>query len=204
MQSILIADDHRLVRDTIAAYLSSKGGFSVRLASSADEAFALISLPEQFDLAIFDYQMPGMNGLDGLAKVKKRFPALRTALMSGVATREVAEEAAKLGALAYFPKSMPVDSMLRGIRQVLSGEINFVEGREDTEGADPAPDSHGLTPREVQILKRLALGQSNKLIAEELRLKEVTVKFHVTNIMNKLGVSNRTQAALLATKKKII
>ncbi|MDJ0857872.1 MAG: response regulator transcription factor [Dinoroseobacter sp.] len=204
MPSILLADDHQLVRDTVAAYLAAKGGFNVQSAATAQEALEVLSSQKQIDLAILDYEMPGMNGLDGLAELKRHYPDQKTALISGVATSDVAEKAMHLGAVAYFPKSMPVASMLDGIRQLLVSECGPQQDPDTIDGNSPQPRDYGLTSREEQVLARLALGQSNKVIAEELRLKEVTVKFHITNILSKLGVSNRTQAALLASTEKLI
>ncbi|MDJ0993140.1 MAG: response regulator transcription factor [Dinoroseobacter sp.] len=204
MPSILLADDHQLVRDTVAAYLAAKGGFNVQSAATAQEALEVLSSQKQIDLAILDYEMPGMNGLDGLAELKRHYPDQKTALISGVATSDVAEKAMHLGAVAYFPKSMPVASMLDGIRQLLVSECGPQQDPDTIDGSSPQPRDYGLTSREEQVLARLTLGQSNKVIAEELRLKEVTVKFHITNILSKLGVSNRTQAALLASTEKLI
>ena len=198
MATILLADDHLLVRDTIASYLAEKGGYTVRSAASVEEAFVVLSAFSPVELAIFDYQMPGMDGLEGLVRLKSRYPRQRTAMMSGVASPEVADEAIKLGAVAFFPKSMPVKLMLDGIRQLLTDEPTILSGNEEAARAHKETDRVELTARERQILKMIASGSSNKLIARELGLKEVTVKFHVTNILAKLDVSNRTQAAILA------
>jgi len=200
MPTILLADDHSLVRDTIAAYLTQKGGFTVTAVADLDEARVALSARNRIDLAIFDYQMPGMDGLNGLIELRKQYPDLKTAIISGVASPDVVEQALGLGAVAYFSKSMAVNLMVDQIHQILSqgadGDVCAVDGK--TEGA--VQNRFGLTPREAQILQMLALGQSNKLIAQDLALKEVTVKFHVSNIMTKLDVTNRTQAALRATE----
>ncbi len=198
MSTILIADDHQLVRDTLATYLAEKAGFEVKVASSAEEAYVVISAFKNIDLAILDYQMPGMNDLEGLVRLKSRFPDQKTAIISGVASPEVADRAIELGALAFFPKSMPVDLMLDSINE-LTGDRSIARSAGIQQKQPVAfPKDYGLTIREQQILDMLASGQSNKSIAQDLLLKEVTVKFHVTNILGKLGVSNRTQAALLA------
>lgn len=202
MARILLADDHQLVRDTIAAYLSSSGGFAVETAQDLDEAFDILKKPTPIDLAIFDYQMPGMDGLNGVAKVRSCYPNLKITIISGVAKPEVAEEAIELGAKGYFPKSIPVNSMVNGVRRVLAGElVEDLISEHSVEHTTPtAKERFGLTSREFEILELVSLGHSNKLIASELDLKEVTVKFHVSNLMAKLGVSNRTQAAILAGK----
>ena len=202
MATILLADDHQLVRDTIAAYLTSSGGFIVETAEDLEGAFEVLDKSTPIDLAIIDYQMPGMRGLTGFAEVLSRYPDLKVSIISGVAEPSVAEEAIKLGAKGYFPKSIPVKSMVNGVHRVLEGEIVKDLIPDDTESDLwlSVKERFGLTSRETEILEMLAVGHSNKLIASELQLKEVTVKFHVSNIMSKLGVTNRTQAALVAKK----
>ena len=201
MATILLADDHQLVRDTIAAYLSSSGGFEVETAQNLKEALEIIDKPEPIDLAMFDYQMPGMDGLEGLAQVRSRHPDLKVTIISGVAKPVVAQQALDLGARGYFPKSISVSTMVSGVRRVIAGElVNDLFGdEEEVEQARSLQERFGLTSRELEILGMIALGHSNKLIASELALKEVTVKFHASNIMLKLGVTNRTQAAVLAS-----
>lgn len=203
MPTILLADDHLLVRDTIAAYLEASGGFAVTTAQDLEEALGILQTTNQIELAIIDYKMPGMDGLEGFARVRSRHPDLKIALISGVADPSVAEDAFELGARGYFPKSIPVTLMLEGVRRVLNGELvdELVPELVENQQTSSVRESFGLTSREFEILKMLALGHSNKLIASELELKEVTVKFHVSNIMGKLGVTNRTQAALIARKE---
>ncbi len=198
MHTILLADDHQLVRDTLAAYLTEKAGFEVKVASSAEEAYVSLSAFRNIDLAIIDYQMPGMDGLEGLVRLRSRFPNQKTVIISGVASPEVADKAIELGALAYFPKSMPVDLMLASINELIANNPVDHSSDNSLEQSEDRLKIYGLTARERQILQMLASGQSNKLIAQDLSLKEVTVKFHITNILGKLRVSNRTQAALLA------
>ena len=205
MVSILLADDHQLVRDTVAAYLSSSGGFSVHTACDLSEALAILDGPEPIELAILDYQMPGMEGLDGIARVRSLYPDLKVTIISGVAKPSVAKEAIALGVQGYFPKSIPVSLMVDGLQRVLDGELvkDLISTDEEEKLQPSVRDRFGLTAREFEILEMLAIGQSNKLIADELDLREVTVKFHVSNIMSKLGVSNRTQAAILAREEAV-
>ncbi len=199
MPNILIADDHGLVRDTIAAYLEASGEFRVLTASTLDDAMEKMDGLNAIDLLILDYNMPGMNGLAGLERARKAFPATKVAMLSGVANRDVANRAMDQGADGFIPKSLTAASMVNAIRFVLAGEryFPFDFGTSDSASAKPAAFSD-LSDREMQTLEQLCNGLSNKEIARNLGIQEVTVKLHVKNVLSKLGVTNRTQAALLA------
>ncbi|WP_170561382.1 response regulator [Ruegeria atlantica] len=204
MPNILLADDHDLVRDTIAAYLETVDDFKVQTAANLEEALELMRGLDSIDLLILDYHMPGMDGLNGLSRARQAFPATKVALMSGVANREVANKAMENGANGFIPKSLKAVSLVNAIKFVLSGERYFPF---DFGQADEPVESSGffatLSSREMQTLEQLCIGLSNKEIARNLGIQEVTVKLHVKNVLAKLGVSNRTQAALLAKEKQL-
>lgn len=204
MPNILLADDHDLVRDTIAAYLETVDDFKVQTAANLEEALELMRGLDSIDLLILDYHMPGMDGLNGLSRARQTFPATKVALMSGVANREVANKAMENGANGFIPKSLKAVSLVNAIKFVLSGERYFPF---DFGQADEPVESSGvfatLSGREMQTLEQLCIGLSNKEIARNLGIQEVTVKLHVKNVLAKLGVSNRTQAALLAKEKQL-
>jgi two-component system nitrate/nitrite response regulator NarL len=202
MTNILIADDHDLVRDTIAAYLETVDGFNVFTAQDLNTALDVMSGLDSIDLLILDYNMPGMNGLQGLERACKSYPATKVALMSGVANRDVANEAMKQHARGFIPKSLSAVSFINAINFILSGEryLPF-----DLASSAPAGKNHddftNISAREMQTLEQLCIGLSNKEIARNLDIQVVTVKLHVKNIFSKLGVSNRTQAALFAKER---
>jgi DNA-binding NarL/FixJ family response regulator len=204
MPNILIADDHDLVRDTIAAYLETVEDFKVLTAPNLDAALALMGGMDSIDLLILDYNMPGMNGLVGLDRARRAYPATKVALMSGVANRDVANNAMDRGADGFIPKSLTAASLVNAIKFVLSGERYFPFDF-STSGPAAAPEGEfaSLTAREMQTLEQLCIGLSNKEIARNLDIQEVTVKLHVKNLLAKLGVSNRTQAALLAKERHL-
>ncbi|MEP0190033.1 MAG: response regulator transcription factor [Erythrobacter sp.] len=204
MPNIILADDHDLVREAIVAYLTTIDGFEMASASNLDSALTAMGGMISFDLLILDYYMPGMNGLDGLEQVKKTFPDTKVILMSGVASRDVANAAMSCGADGFFPKSLPVASMVNAIKFVLSGERYFPFDF-DAEPDDKPIDSmfQSLSKRELETLEQLCRGFSNKEIARKLEVQEVTVKLHVKNVLTKLKVSNRTQAALLAKERHL-
>ena len=204
MTNILIADDHDLVRDTIAAYLETVDGFNVFTAHDLTTALEVMSGLDSIDLLILDYNMPGMNGLQGLERACKSYPATKVALMSGVANRDVANNALARDARGFIPKSLSAVSFINAIKFILSGEryLPF-----DLVSSAPASKNHddftNVSAREMQTLEQLCIGLSNKEIARNLDIQEVTVKLHVKNIFSKLGVSNRTQAALFAKERHL-
>jgi len=199
---ILIADDHDLVRETLAAFLSSGGACEVECAGTLDEAMRATRGREPFDVILLDYNMPGMTGLDGLAAMRTANNEQPVALISGTATPALAETAIAAGAAGFLPKTMPAKSILAAIRFMAAGEIyapyDFLHR------SSRARDSFGLTERERDVLRGLAVGKSNKEIARDLDLQEVTVKLHVKTLSRKLGAKNRTQAAMVARDHDIV
>ena len=205
MPNILIADDHDLVRDTIAAYLETVDGFNVFTAANLQDALDEMRGIHAIDLLILDYHMPGMKGLSGLDEARKAFPAVKIALMSGVANREVAKAAMANGADGFIPKSLTAVSLVNAIKFVLSGERYFPFDFGSADAKATKSDAFSdLSGRELQTLEQLSIGLSNKEIARNLGVQEVTIKLHVKNIFAKLGVSNRTQAALFAKANHLI
>lgn len=205
MSKILIADDHDLVLESIAAYLRKSETFVVETVSSLDQALEELSGLTSYDLAILDYNMPGMDKLNGLERAIKAHPVTKFVLMSGVANPDVARKAMSFGAVGFFPKSLAAETMVNAVRFILAGEKYFPFDLVSTGTNGSEASNHmGLSTREMQTLRRLCEGKSNKEIARDLDLQEVTIKLHVKNILSKLGVKNRTQAALRARDEGII
>ena len=143
--------------------------------------------------------MPGMNGLEGIAKVNEINGVHRVALMSGEANRQIAEQALEMGAIGFIPKTLPAKSLVNAIKFMAMGEqyapLDFMTA-EVEEVSHPVLDK--LTKRERQVLHGLSEGKSNKEIARDMELSEPPIKLHVKTLYRKLDVSNRTQAALVA------
>ncbi|MFT7593983.1 MAG: two-component system nitrate/nitrite response regulator NarL [Paracoccaceae bacterium] len=196
---VLIADDHDLLRDTLVLFLQSQSDIETSTAADLAGACKLIETQEPYDLVLLDLNMPGMNGLDGLKHALALKGGQRVALLSGEATREIAEQALEAGAAGFVPKTLPAKSMINAVKFMAMGEqyapIDFMTAVDETP-SHPLADK--LTPRELQVLKGLTEGKSNKEIARDLDITEPTVKLHMKTLYRKVGAANRTQAALIA------
>lgn len=223
---LLIADDHSLFREAMALYVErTSPEAEVILAKDLGEAIECVERGNKApDLVLLDLNMPGMNGLNGFAEFRKKFPDLPAALLSGVAEPEDVQEAMDLGAVGFFPKTLSGRALLKAIELVMLGEkyipVDTVTGglmpsyyswsnppsqpvkklpiRTVGPSTPPPPSGVSLTPREQEILSELCRGKTNKDIARDLDLQPVTVKLHVRGVCKKLGVTNRTQAVIKA------
>lgn len=199
---LLIADDHDLVRDTIAAYLRAEGVTTVRTGATLADALRAMAA-EAFDLVLLDYQMPGMNGLEGLSQAIAAAEGRPVALLSGSTSLDLADAALRAGAVGFVPKTMAAAAMVSAIRLMASGGTFAPLGllHSETAGAEAAAN---LTRREADVLRGICEGKSNKEIARDLDLQEVTVKLHVKTLSRKLGAKNRTHAAMIARDAKML
>lgn len=197
MTRLLIADDHDLVRDMIADYLRSSGGFDVCLADSLHGALQAYAAQRPIRLILLDYAMPGMEALSGLARMKAQ-AACPVAILSGTAPPDVARRALRAGAAGFLPKTLALQSLLAAVRHMLAGEVYTPFDFLSRERCGAAPGQVALTGREGDVLHGLVEGKSNKEIARDLEIQEVTVKLHLKTLSRKLGARNRTHAAMLA------
>lgn len=193
---ILVADDHDLVRETIAAFLLAEGMTEVTTLATLDDVLAVLEV-RPHDVTLIDAGLPGLDGLRGLTRVAATGRGGAVALMAGSTSRDLAEAALEAGATGFVPKKMSARAMVAAVRVMAAGERFLPMGLLTP---DPAPGQPGglLTGREVTVLRGICAGKSNKEIARDLDLQEVTVKLHVKTLSRKLGARNRTHAAMIA------
>jgi DNA-binding NarL/FixJ family response regulator len=200
---VLIADDHRLMVEGTKQALERAGGFEV--VGEAVNGVQVLPLVRRLkpQLVLLDLRMPQMDGLTCLAKIRKEFPDVKVAILSVSQDPEMIQTALKRGASAYIVKSIDPEDLAAALRQALDGNVFTTAGVTEDPGERAARDA-GLTERELVIVRAVARGLSNEAIAKELWVAEQTVKFHLTNIYRKLGVSNRTEAARYAFEQGLV
>lgn len=195
---VLLADDHDLVRESLRLLLVAFGQADATLARDVDEAMELMRSSEPFDLILMDYWMPGMNGTEGLTSVIDEAKGAPVAVLSGNISKDLAAEVLRLGARGVIPKSITGKTFVNAMKFIMAGEVFVPVGLQKSFGTSTTDPGFGLTGQEVRVLSHLTLGLTNKEIAKEMSLSDVTVKMHVRSILKKLGATNRTQAALIA------
>ena len=207
MREVLIADDHPLFRDALArAVTQAVPDASLFQADSVAALLNLIETHPHAELLLLDLHMPGANGFSALVHVRGQQPGLPVIIVSAQEDARVIQRAIGHGASGYIPKSTSADNIVAAIRRVLEGDIwlpPHVSGlTAKVEFAEAAAAAHvaELTPQQFRVLGMIAEGLLNKQIAYELNVSEATIKAHMTAIMRKLNVSNRTQVALLARR----
>jgi DNA-binding NarL/FixJ family response regulator len=205
-REVLIADDHPLFSDALTrAVLGALPGVVVHGAASVPTLLALIEAHPQAELLLMDLHMPGARGFSALAHIRGQHPGLPIVVVSAHAEAAVVRRALAHGASGYLAKSATVEDIGAAVRAVLEGELWIPTSVADAR-AELKPDEAAvaarlaeLTPQQFRVLGMIAEGLLNKQIAYELGISEATIKAHMTAIMRKLGVSNRTQVALAAS-----
>jgi DNA-binding NarL/FixJ family response regulator len=183
--------------------LERAGGFEV--VGEAVNGVQVLPLMRRLkpELVLLDLRMPQMDGLTALAKIRKEFPDVKVAILSVSQDPELIQTALKRGASAYIVKSIAPEDLAAALRQAIDGNVFTTAGVTEDPGERAARDA-GLTERELVIVRAVARGLSNEAIAKELWVAEQTVKFHLTNIYRKLGVSNRTEATRYAYQHGLV
>jgi len=199
---VLTVDDHQLLREGIAAVIESQEDMNlVAQASNGREAVESFRRLRP-DVTLMDLRMPDMSGIEAITAIRREFPDARIVVLTTYAGDAQAAAALKAGAVGYLLKNLVRKELLETIRAVHSGKRR-VPPEIATEIAEHVADD-ALTGREIEVLRRVAAGKSNKLIAAELDISEGTVKTHMKSILPKLDASDRTHAVMIALKRGIL
>lgn len=208
----VVADDHPLFREAAGVRLSRLLP-GIDIAEAADFAaltrFAAAGAAP--DLVLVDLNMPGMDGASGIRRLVEVFPRAAVVLMSGFASETDIREAVRAGARGFLPKTIMPELFAQAVGIILSGGTYLPADAFESRGgvnrvnaADGAGSVLRLTPREQQVLVRLASGAPNKEIGRDLGLAEITVKLHVRQILKKIGARNRSEAVSIAIRSGVL
>jgi DNA-binding NarL/FixJ family response regulator len=199
---ILTVDDHPLLRKGIAALVNAEPDLKlVAEASNGKEAIEAFR-SHQPDVTLMDLQMPGVNGIEAIDRIRSEFPEARIIVLTTYTGDIQVLRALRAGARAYVLKGHVHKELLETIRAVHAGHKRIPPDIA-ADLAEHATDD-ALTEREIEVLKLIGSGNSNKLIADHLSISEATVKSHVTNILSKLGANDRAHAVTIGLKRGII
>ena len=201
---ILIADDHSVVRQGLRMFLELDA--EIEVVGEAKNGEEAIQMVEQLhpDLVLMDVLMPKIDGLAATQKIRQKFPDTEVLVLTSVLDEVTIANAVRNGAIGYLLKDTQAEDLCKSIHLAAEGKVQMspeVAARLASELCEEHPRVEELTAREREVLKLIASGSSNKDIAQLLFIAEKTVKAHVSNLLAKMGVQSRTQAALYAVQK---
>ena len=206
---ILIIDDHPLIQEALKHVLAALDPtLELVQAQDASDAHAALSREPDTDLILLDLTLPGCDGFELLADLRREWPGMPVLVLSATHDRETVEHALDLGAMGFIPKTANTRVLLDALRLVLSGGVYVPAESAQANGAlrprsVTRPEQLGLTLRQADVLKLLVQGKPNKLICRDLRLSEGTVKVHVSAILRALNVRNRTQVVIELARRGV-
>jgi NarL family two-component system response regulator LiaR len=209
--SVLIVDDHEIVRRGIRDFLETQADFSVVGEAGSGEQAIQMALDLVPDIVLMDLILPGLDGIESTRRIKSLSPRTQIVVLTSFHEDEHIFPALKAGATAYILKDIRMDQLAEALHKAVNGEVTLhprvaarvlqnIRGEHD-ETLNPFTE---LTERELDVLKLLANGLSNSRIAEQLFISENTVKGHISNILSKLHLADRTQAAAFAWREGIV
>ncbi|MDO6841883.1 response regulator transcription factor [Paraglaciecola chathamensis] len=210
MITLLVSDDHPLYRDALRGALTlSFSDLSLLEAADLMQTVAILEEHKDIDLLLLDLHMPGSGDLFGLIHIRKLFPELPVAVVSGLEEPTIITKVINLGALGFVPKTTGAAQIAQAVTSMLEGDIWLPQGYAsdevelDNEFAELADKVASLTPAQYKVLCYMRDGLLNKQIAYNLDIATATVKAHVTAIFKKLQINNRTQAVLIASQLQL-
>ena len=199
---IMIADDHFVVRMGLTAVVNTQPDMTVIAEATNGKQAVEMYAQHRPDVVLMDVRMPEMDGIEAITAIRKDYPEARFIVLTTYDGDEDIYRALQAGARAYLLKDMLRDELVEAIRAVYAGQRRIPA--EVANRLAERMNRTQLTARELEVLKHIAQGKSNKIIAADLSISEGTVKIHVNNILSKLGVSDRTHAATFALQRGII
>lgn len=200
-QTALIADDHPLFRSAMNQVLVQQLKLLVIQANNFEQTYACLSKNPEIDLVCLDLNMPDTDGLSGMTRLRAEFPNTLVIIVSAEENPNIIEKCIALGASAFIPKSVGLESISEAVTAVLDGgqwlPNNFQMPDQNIEKIEQYQLLETLTPHQLKVLDMIANGLLNKQIAFELKISESTVKQHVSAVLRKLKLYNRTQAGIM-------
>jgi DNA-binding NarL/FixJ family response regulator len=199
---VMLVDDHYLVRVGLASIIALESDMSVCAEASTGEQAVQLYREHKPDVALIDLRLPGMSGSEATQVIRSEFPEAKIIVISTYAGDEEIYTALQAGAMAYLLKSVQREELIQAIRKAASGQ-RHIPPEVAARLAGRLPRSQ-LSPREIDVLRLIVAGKRNKEIAGSLEISEGTVKIHVSSILCKLGVSDRTEAVTAALQRGIV
>jgi NarL family two-component system response regulator LiaR len=204
---VLLVDDHMVVRSGLSTVLSIYD--DLKLVGEAGDGEEAIRMAERLqpDVILMDLLMPKMDGVTAIKAIKTRWPQIQIIALTSFKEKEYVEGALKAGANGYLLKDVSAEELIRAVRRAVTGQPSLSPEAAQVlmkNVSEPAPPHPEMTGRELEILALMVQGLSNNEIAERIIVSQSTVKFHVSNILAKLGVTCRTEAVALAVKHHLV
>jgi two-component system, NarL family, response regulator len=199
---IMLVDDHYLVRVGLASIVALEPDMTVCAEASSGEQAQALFRTHRPDVTLMDLRLPGMNGAETIQAIRREFPDARIVMVSTYVCDEEIYGALQAGAMAYLVKSVQREELMRAIRKAAAGQ-RHIPAEVAARLADRVARSE-LSMREIEVLRLLVGGRRNREIGEALDITEGTVKLHVSSILGKLGVSDRTEAVTVALQRGIV
>jgi DNA-binding NarL/FixJ family response regulator len=204
---VMIVDDHLMVRDGLKVFLSLYDDLEVVADAGDGEQALTVCAQLRPDVILMDVVMPGIDGPTTTARIRAEFPDVQIIALTSFAEGDLVQRAIQAGAIGYLLKDVHPDKLANAIRDAHHGrstiDAEAAQSLVQVTSQPPAPGSD-LTPREREVLALLVEGKTNRDIALQLTISQATVRLHVSNILSKLGVSNRTEAATLALQHNLL